>query len=174
MNNKEYFSIGYISKTRGLKGELQLYLEVSNPQDYIELESVLLEIHQKPVPFFVSKISLQKNIAYVYLEDIDHIDKSKPLVGKKVYIRTKDIPENTNDNTPELLRGFTVIDESKGELGEITEIQILPKQYIASLIHQGKEIMFPLHEQFILGIDQKNRVINVDLPEGLVDLYLEQ
>lgn len=174
MNNKEYFSIGYISKTRGLKGELQLYFEVNNPQDYTELESVFLEIHKKPVPFFISKISVQKNLAYIYLEDIDHIDQAKPLVGKAVYISVKDIPENTNDDTPELLKSFLVIDKSKGELGVIKEIQILPKQYIASIDFKGKEILFPLHQEFIKNIDSKNRIIEVDLPEGLVDLYLEQ
>ncbi len=173
MNNKEYFSIGYFSKTRGLKGELQLYFEISNPQDYTEMESVFLEIHHKPVPFFISNLNLQKNVAYIYLEDIEHIDQAKPLVGKKVYIQTKDIPENTNDNTPELLKSYLVIDKLKGELGEIKEIQILPKQYIATIEYQSKEILFPLHEQFILNIDSKKRIIQVDLPEGLIDLYLE-
>ena len=60
MLNSDYFSIGYVSKTRGLKGELQIYLEVDNPQDYKNMESLFLEINQKPVPFFISNV--KKNL----------------------------------------------------------------------------------------------------------------
>lgn len=172
MLNKDYFSIGYISKTKGLKGELQIYLEVENPQDYKNMESLFLEINQKPVPFFISKLLLQKNIMYVYLEDIDHIDKAKGLVGKTAYVLEKNKPANTNEDSHKILIGFQVIDEKQGELGVINAIQELPSQLIANMLFQNKDVLFPLNDQFVTSIDKKNKIIHVDLPDGLIELYL--
>lgn len=172
MLNSEYFSIGYVSKTRGLKGELQIYLEIDNPQDYKNMESLFLEINQKPVPFFVTKLLLQKNIMYVYVEDIDHIDKASVLVGKAVYVLEKNKPQNTNEDSHKQLIGYTVVDEQQGELGVIQSIQELPSQLIANMLYQNKEVLFPLNDQFVTSINKKNKIINVDLPDGLIDLYL--
>ncbi len=172
MLNDDYFSIGYISKTRGLKGELQLYLEVENPQDYKNMESLFLEINQKPVPFFVEKLLINKNIVYIYVEDIDHIDKAKTLVGKAAYVHIKNKPKNTNEDSHKALIGFTVIDEQLGELGVINAIQELPSQLIANMMYQNKEVLFPLNDQFVTSINKKSKIINVDLPEGLLDIYL--
>lgn len=172
MLNSDYFSIGYVSKTRGLKGELQIYLEIENPQDYKNMESLFLEINQKPVPFFIDKLLLQKNIMYVYLEGIDHIDKANSYVGKGAYVLTKNKPKNTNDNSHKSLIGFTVVDEQLGELGQINSIQELPSQLIANMVYQNKEVLFPLNDQFVTSINKKNKIINVDLPDGLIDLYL--
>lgn len=172
MLNEDYFSIGYISKTRGLKGELQLYLEVGNPQDYKNMESLFLEINQKPVPFFISKLLIQKNIVYIYVEDIDHIDKAKSLVGKGAYVHVKNKPKNTNEDSHKSLIGFMVEDEQLGELGIINSIQELPSQLIANITYQNKEVLFPLNDQFVTAIDKKSKTIHVDLPDGLIDIYL--
>ncbi len=172
MLNSDYFSIGYISKTRGLKGELQLYLEVENPQDYKNMESLFLEINQKPVPFFITKLLIQKNIVYIYVEDIDHIDKAQALVGKSAYVLSKNKPKNTNEDSHKVLIGYEVHDQTQGELGVINAIQELPSQLIANVIYQNKEVLFPLNNQFVTSIDKKNKIIHVDLPDGLIDLYL--
>jgi len=72
------------------------------------------------------------------------------------------------------LVGFLVIDEEHGELGDIIEVQEMPQQFIATVeMEDGKQLMFPLSEDLILGIDGDEEVLEVDLPEGLVDLYKE-
>jgi 16S rRNA processing protein RimM len=131
-----------------------------------------LEINQKSVPFFITKLLLQKNIMYVYLEDIDHIDKAKVLVGKTVYVLEKNKPKNTNEDSHKQLIGYTVVDETHGELGVIIAIQELPSQLIANMLYQNKEVLFPLNEQFVTSINKKSKIINVDLPDGLIELYL--
>lgn len=172
MNTEEYYSLGKISKARGLKGEVQIYLEIENPQDYKTMESVFIEINKKLVPFFIEKSIIQKNIAYLYLEGVDHVDVAQKLIGNTVFYPIAKKPENTNDDTPNLLKGYFVKDKTIGDIGTITEIQIFPSQYVASVIYQGKEVLFPLNDSFILKLDSKKQEILVDLPEGLLDIYL--
>lgn len=174
MTIEESFYIGYISKTRGLKGEVQLFFEFED-YDELELDVIFLEVNKKLVPYFVESIKLQKNsTAYATFEDVDHIDKAQPLVRRKMYLPNDKMPERDPDDFRYTdLLGYLVIDEEHGELGEIIEVRELPQQFIATVDMDGKELMFPLSEDLILGIDAQEEIIEVDLPEGLVELYKE-
>jgi 16S rRNA processing protein RimM len=60
MKIEDCFYIGYITKTKGLKGEVQVYFEYEDYEDLI-LDSVFAEINGKLVPYFVAKYKLQNN-----------------------------------------------------------------------------------------------------------------
>ena len=67
METKGYFRIGTILKTKGLKGELNMYVDFEGLEK-IKLDAVFIEITGKLVPYFVSSIKyLQKNAAYLVL-----------------------------------------------------------------------------------------------------------
>lgn len=172
MNINEAFYIGYITKTRGLKGEMQLFFEFDDYAE-LDLDVLFLEVDKKLVPYFIDTIKLQKNrTAYLNFEDIDHVDKAQALVRKKVYLPNDKMPErDPNDFRYTDLVGYLVIDESEGEIGEITAVEEFPQQFIAKVDYSGRELMFPLSNDLILGIDAEEQVIEVQLPEGLVDVY---
>src|SRR5690606_36107879 len=153
MNINEAFYIGYITKTRGLKGEMQLFFEF---EDYKELDFdvLFLEVNQKLVPYFVDSIKIHNNrTAYLNLEDIDHVDKAQPLLKKKAYLPNDKMPERDPDDFRYTdLIGYLVVDENEGELGEIMDVQELPQQFMATVDFQGNELMFPLNTDLIRGI----------------------
>jgi len=175
MTIEESFYIGYISKTRGLKGEVQLFFEFDDYEDLV-LDIIFVEVNKKLVPYFVETVKLHNNsTAYATFEDVDHIDKVQALVRKKMYLPNSKMPERDPDDFRwKDLVGFLVVDEEHGELGEIIDVTEMPQQFIATVeMEEGKQLMFPLSEDLILGIDGEEEVIEVDLPEGLVDLYKE-
>lgn len=174
MNINEAFYIGYITKTRGLKGEMQLFFEFED-YDELDMDVLFLEINKKLVPYFVDSIKLQNNsTAYLNLEDIDHVDKAKELIKKKVYLPKDKMPERDPDDFRYTdLVGYLVVDEEEGEIGQIIDVKEFPQQFIATVDFVGNELMFPLSEDLILGIDEEEQVIEVELPEGLIDLYRE-
>lgn len=173
MLKEESFYIGYITKTKGLKGEVQVFFEF---EDYeaLELDVVFAEMNGKMVPFFVESHKLYPNqTGLFYFDDIDHIDKAQALVKKKLYLPLSKMPEREDDElTYEDLKGFMVSDETHGELGEITAINEYPQHYVATVMYKEKEILIPLNEDMILEIDEESKTLLVDLPEGLLDLYL--
>lgn len=172
MTIEDSFYIGYISKTRGLKGELQLFFEFEDYEE-LEIDVIFVEINKKLVPYFVDTLKLQKNsTAYVTLEDVDHIDKAQDLVRKKVYLPNDKLPERDPDDFRYTdLVGYIVIDEVHGELGEITQVQEMPQQFIATVDMDSTELLFPLTDELILGIDAEEAILEVRLPDGLVELY---
>jgi len=173
MTKEEAFYIGYFTKTKGLKGELQMYFEFDAYED-LDLDVVFADVNGKMVPFFVEKHKLYPNsTGLFYFEDLDHIDKAQALVKKKVYLPLSKMPERDEDDfTYEDLVGFTVTDETHGELGEILEVNEYPQQFVATVLFKEKEILFPLNEDIIIEFDEDEKTLLVDLPEGLLDLYL--
>lgn len=173
MNLADSFYIGYITKTKGLKGEVQVFFEYPEPEE-LDLETLFLEFNGKLVPYFTTEIALQANqTANIYLEDVDVIEKAQTLVRKKIYLPNTKKPERAlGEFLISDLKGFMVLDATHGELGSITDIHEYPQQFVASVIYQDREILFPLSEDLIIEIDQNKNTLYVNLPDGLVDLYL--
>ena len=174
MPTEDYFQIGTVTKTRGLKGELQVFVAYDEPEK-LKFTSLFIELGGKLVPYFVSFFKLpQKNVAYVLLEDVDTIEKAALLVKKNVFLSNKNKPKKKkNEFGLKDLLNFIAIDENEGELGEIIEIHEYPQQFIATVSYKNQEVLFPLNENIIKQIDVVKGVVIVDLPEGLLDVYLE-
>ncbi len=174
MTTDDSFRLGSISKTRGLKGELQVFITFEEPEK-LKFNSLFIEIAGKLVPYFVTLFKLpQKNIAYLQLEDVDTIEKAVLLVKKAIYLPNKIKPKKKKSDfgLKDLLH-FIAMDVNEGELGEIIEIHEFPQQLIATVSYKNQEVLFPLNESIIKSIDVVKGVVMVDLPEGLLDVYLE-
>lgn len=173
MTLEESFYIGYITKTKGLKGEVQVYFEFEDYED-LELDAVFIEINKKLIPFFAASYKLHSNsTGYFYFEDIDVIEKAEKLVKKKLYLPLSKKPERADDEFYYTdLKGYIAHDEKLGELGEIIEVHEYPQQFIAVVSYKFREIMFPLNDDMIVTIDEDESNIHLRLPDGLLDVYL--
>ncbi|MEZ2335900.1 ribosome maturation factor RimM [Mucilaginibacter sp. RCC_168] len=175
MKTEDCFRVGSILKTKGLKGEMQIYVDFDS-LDAIKFDALFVDIAGKLIPYFVTSIKyLQKNNAYLYLEDVDAIEKAALLVKKDIYLPNKLKPKKKKaEFTLNDVKGFIAVDETHGELGEILEVQEYPQQLIAIVQYKNKEVMFPLNIDIIKGIDVEGGEIYVDLPVGLLDVYLSE
>lgn len=175
MKIDDCFYIGYITKTKGLKGEVQLYFEF---KDYEELafDCLFLEVQGKLVPYFVSSVKLRSNqTGYFSFDDVDSIEKAEKLLRKNAYLPNSLKPERQDDEFYYTdLKGFIAIDQTHGELGEIIEVHEYPQQYIAVVSYKFREIMFPLNDDIIQSIDEEEGTVEVALPEGLIDIYTNE
>lgn len=175
MKIEDCFYIGYITKTKGLKGEVQVFFEYDEPGN-LDLSSVFIEINGKLVPFFTTSYKLNTNqTGYFYFDDIDVIEKAEKIIRKKMYLPNTKLPVRDEDDEFVItdLKGFIAFDELAGELGEIIEIHEYPQQFIAVVPYKFREIMFPLNDDIITEIDEEAGTVKVKLPDGLIDVYLE-
>jgi len=174
MTSEDCFRVGSILKTKGLKGELHLFIDFEGLEN-IKFSTLFIESSGKLVPYFVSSLKyLQKNAAYLILEDVDTIEKASLLTKKDIYLPNKFRPKKKKDDfTLKDLEGFTAIDVDEGELGVIVSVQEYPHQIIAAVNYKNCEVLFPLNEEIIESIDVVKEILLVNLPEGLLDIYLE-
>ena len=163
---------GFIVKPSGFAGEVVFAAETFDAESFQDFNFLFLVIEGLPVPFRVTGSKMKSGNLIVKLEDIDTEEAAKSLNGCEAYV--EELPEAEEVGVPSFsdLEGFTVIDRTAGNLGAILEVEELPMQFIARCNHQGHEIVFPLNETIVIGIDTERREIHVDLPDGLIDVYM--
>lgn len=174
MQKEQCFELGAIQKAKGLAGELVLFLDVDDPSHYEALDIILIENKAQLIPHFITQIRIQGERAYIFLEGIDHVDKTSEFVGSKVYLPLERLPKLPEGEfyLHEII-GYTLIDQNKGELGTVENIYE-SHQDLLVFYHQGKEILVPIAEGIVLHANHNKKELHVNLPEGLIDIYLEE
>ncbi|MBB6327052.1 16S rRNA processing protein RimM [Algoriphagus iocasae] len=175
MNKEQCFQLGYVAKVHGLRGEVVVVLDVDHPEDYEDLEHLFLEQKSRLVPFFLEHFVLQPgNKALAKFEDYDSLDQVESLVGTEVYLPLTELPELEEDQYyfHELI-GFEVFDEAKGLIGTVQIVYDLETQDLLGVTHQGKEVLIPIQDGIIQKVDKAAKKVFCQLPEGLLEIYLE-
>ena len=87
------------------------------------------------------------------------------LMGEEIWLKRSDIQEEEDGLlTWQDLVGFTIEDDENGTVGTIEAIDESTINTLATL-SDGR--MVPLHEDFILEIDEEQRVLHVHFPFSL-------
>jgi 16S rRNA processing protein RimM len=170
----ELHELGYFTKLHGYKGELTAYLDTEVLNDYQEVESIFVEVKGQIIPYFVETLSSKTNkTVKVKLEGVDTEDQAKSLVKAKIFILKEDLSE-TDETRLELrsILGYEVTDHLKGNIGTVNQILELAGNPQLEIDFNGKMILLPLHEDFIKKIDNEGKKVEVEAPEGLIDLFL--
>ncbi len=172
MNVEDYFVLGYVSKTIGLKGEIGVKIQKGEP---IPTAILILKINNQLQSFPINKTSPRSNgITAIQLKDIKTIEKAEELIGSEIYHPfDKASPETIGtDFYTAQIKGYILHDTVHGELGSVDDVLQFPQQRIFQVKKGFKEILIPAVADFIIKIDHTSRTIYVKTPEGLVDLYL--
>jgi 16S rRNA processing protein RimM len=174
MAKQEYFELGSLSKPHGIKGAFHLYLDVDDPYEYEGLTSVFVQIGNDLVPYFIEDIQVKTNLNLISLEGIKDIDSAKELVGCKLFLPLSFLPKLKDDQYyyHEVV-GYHVVDVNLGTLGEVKEIYSTGAQDVIVMNYKFKEVLIPLTDEIVPKVDKKNHIVQTNLPEGLLEVYLE-
>jgi 16S rRNA processing protein RimM len=177
MNKKELFNFGYILKTNGFKGHVVIMMDVDSTEKYKKLDSIILEsVDNLLTSYKIIQYELNKNkTSTVLLEGIDSFDKAQPLLKNKVYLPLSFLPPlDARSFYFHEIPGFTVIDKTCGDIGIAECIIESAQQNILQVKKEKTEILIPLKNEFIISIDRTKRILNIDAPEGLIEMYLDR
>jgi len=169
------FFLGKIVRKYSFKGELLIKLDTDEPELYNELDSVFIMVRNNLIPFFIESSQLHKsNLLRVKFEDVNTEEDADALIKSELYLPLEFLPklEGNKFYFHEII-GFTVEDSNFGKVGIITGINDSTAQALFEIDKDGKEILIPMNDEFIKELDRAKKVIHVETPEGLIDLYLE-
>ena len=174
MNKADCFHLGYVAKLHGFKGEVSLFLDVTNPDDYETLDAVFIEINGQLSPFFVESFKLKnKGFAAVKFEGVNSEKDARILLRKNLFLPAQILPKLSGKNFYDHeVVGFTVMEESYGEVGKIESVIDLQVNPLLQIMNGTKEVLIPLVEGVVQNVDRKKKVMTVKAPAGLIELYL--
>lgn len=174
MNKENCFQLGKITKTHGLKGEMQIWLDVDVPQDYEDLDSVMLDIKGELIPYLIDNIQIRGTKSIVKFEDIDTIEAAQKLVGSDLYLPLEVLPDLKDDQFYyHEITDFQVVDAIKGKLGIVTAVYTSHQQDLIAMDYQGVEVLIPINDDIVTSINRDKKELYTNLPDGLIDVYLE-
>ena len=174
MRKEDCFYLGKIVTKYSFKGEVVIKLDTDEPELYKEMESVYVNLGNNLVPFFIEKSSLHKgNQLRVQFEDVYSEEDADAILKAEIYLPLDLLPKLSGDKFyyHEVI-GFTVVDTNFGEVGTIVHINDKAAQPLFEIDRKGKEIFIPMIDDFIKKVDREHNTIEVETPEGLIELYL--
>lgn len=174
MRKDDCFYLGKIAKKFSFKGEVLIYLDTDEPEMYEEMESVFVELNKNLVPFFIVHSQLHKNaFLKVRFEDVDTEEAADAIMGCEVYLPLSMLPklEGNKFYFHEVI-GFEIEDKRLGVFGKIVAINDSSAQPLFEVLNGEAELLIPMIDQFLVKIDRANKKVIMDLPEGLVEMYL--
>lgn len=174
MKKEDCFYLGKIVRKYSFNGELLIKLDTDEPELYENLDAMFIDVRGTFIPFFIEHSQLHKSdLLRVQFEDVVTEADADALIKSDVYLPLELLPklEGNKFYFHEVI-GFTIEDKHYGKVGIIKAINDTTAQALFEVDHDGKEILIPMNDEFIVNVDRKTKTILVDTPEGLIDLYL--
>jgi len=169
----EYFKIGKLVAVHGLKGELLLKHTLGKKTSLKGLQAIFIEEKKNSfIPWFLESIKIKSGEEiFMRLEGVNTREAAMKLVQKEIWIPETDFKKFSAKTSPGNLLGYIIFNEEKA-LGEILEVIEQSHQLLCRLEINSKEVLIPLNEDTLQKIDHKKKQVNVNLPDGLLEIYL--
>ena len=173
----EHLIVGTVQKPHGIKGELFIRLETDRPEAVFAPGRVLILGDEKGA---LSEASLTVERARAFKGGM--LVKAAGLVGRTQELeelrgRTLLIPRDQAAPPAEDevfyhdLLGMKVVTAAEGEVGTIGEVYDAPAGPMLSVRREGaKELLIPFVREMIRRVDAAEKVLELDLPAGLLEL----
>jgi 16S rRNA processing protein RimM len=165
-----FTAIGRIARTHGLKGEVSVVIDHDASLDAL-LGLELWVVPPPPSRRSMRLVSVRPGPKgpLCLFDGIDSIDDARVLTGRQLLARTEDLPESHDRDEDADLVGFLVIDEERGPVGSVTETIITGANDVWVIDGPLGQVLIPVIEDVVIGIDDDERTIDVRLLPGLVD-----
>ena len=171
MAKRQKILLGRIIKIHGYQGGVILRTDKSFSGPIPGKGWVFIEYEGKPVPFLIRESEeARPGMLKFWFDGYESAEMINIVTGSNLFVFTEDngirIPEGPGD-----LEGFRLFDAKDNYIGTIEEVMENPGQIVLRVISDdGGEILVPLHEDLIVETDHANKILTMDLPEGLTDL----
>ena len=165
----ETVEIGRTGKPHGIRGELSLHIDELYESDLLRADAIL--IGDPPIPYFVRDFRVGGKLT-VFLEGFDTREAVVLLSNKPLLLPSDQVSVEAEEaDTPwDAVIGYRIEAPGYPSLGPIEAIVDLPSHYLAELTHNERTVYIPLHADLVVNVRETDTVLEMDLPEGLLDL----
>lgn len=167
---KEYFEIGQIVNTNGLKGVVKIKPFTDDITKFEKIKDLYIVKNKELLSFKIEYVRYNKNMVLLKLKGIDSIEEAEKY--RNCFVK---IERDENEKLPENI--YYVEDLLKCEvfteegilLGKMQDVfQTGSNDVYVVKDKEGKEILLPAIQDVIKNVDIKNKKITVKLLKGLI------
>lgn len=155
--------IAQVLKSNGRDGELLVGFVGIAPEDIDLKEPVFIERDGLPVPFFFESLTPRGvSRALVRLIGVKNLTDADELAGADI------LSDSYEEEDGEGFLGWTVLDGDGTTVGTASDYEDIPGN-LCLWVDTGKgQVLLPLHEDLVLAVDPRRRILTLQIPEGLI------
>lgn len=167
---EEYFEIGQIVNTSGLKGVIKVKPFTDDITKFNNFKTIYISIKKELKEFKIEQVRFSKNMVFLKLEGIDTIEEAENY--RNLYLKVKrDKDEKLEEGSYYIVDiiGCKVYTDTQEELGKVDNVFSTGSNDVYVVKDElGKQILLPAIKEVIKNIDIENKTITVHLLEGLI------
>ena len=176
LTHADVTNIGHILKPHGIKGEVVAVTD----SDLAALSCVLIEMEGLLTPFFIEGLRQRGGESWlVKIDGIGSEQQAKTLCGNTLYALNDELGDDSDDDDDEGddgmyaedFIGYSVADTEAGQVGVIEDVDDSTDNVLFIVRTPSGDIVYiPVAEEFIVDFDDENKTLNLNLPQGLLEL----
>ncbi len=165
MSIEANFPLGFVKKSRGLKGELLISLISANIEFERRIGTVWLGDNANHLHSWnVEYLHIRGSSAFLKLNDVNSREEADYLKGINIFIPDSWI---TYDSPVQFI-GYQVYSEPDHEyIGEVKDVDNSDPQKRLIVKTESGEVIIPLVDEFVRLIDTRGKQIQVILLDGM-------
>jgi 16S rRNA processing protein RimM len=166
--------VGRIGRPQGIKGEVTVQVRTDDPDLRFAEGALLLTDPVERGPLTVAASRWQNGRLVVAFEGVPDRNAAELLRETLLQVdaRTLPPPEDEDEFHDHVLRGMSAVLVSGPRLGEVVDVLHLPHGdvLVVRRTGTGEEVLVPFVKAMVPVVDVAARRLEVDPPEGLLDL----
>ena len=172
MKLDDFYYLGKITKKFSFRGEVIIFLDTDSPEFYYNIKKLFLKINNVFTPFDVTSVKPNKtNRIRVKINGIDSENDTEKLINKEIYLPIESLPKtDKNSFYYHEIIDYAVVGKDNKKVGNITGVNDQSPQHLFQINALGKKTLIPINDKLIIKVDKKNKIIKMDLPDGILDI----
>ena len=161
----KYLEVGKIVTTHGIRGEVKIQVITDNLSRF-EKGSILY-VGEAKEQIIVDNYRVQKNMVLLSFNGITNINDVLKYVNQMLYVDIDEVRDEDEIYYDDLIDCIVLVDEQV--IGVVTDVIEVPQGEILQIKKQnGKNVLVPFVDEFIVNVDIENKKIVIDPIEGLI------
>lgn len=167
---EDFFRVGAIANTHGIKGEVKVFPTTDDPKRFDFLKQVFLDTGEEKIELEVERVRYFKNLVIVKFKGIDNINEIEKYKGKDLLVtRENAVPLEEGEYYLADIMDAMVYTEDGSLFGTLKDVLETGANLVYVVEHEGKEVLLPVIASCVKSVDVKEKKIVVHLLKGLLD-----
>jgi len=171
----EYFTIGKIVNTQGIKGHIRVVPQTDDIKRFELLKSIEVFFEGKPESktYDIEEVSYHKSFVILKLKGISDMTAAEKLKGYIIKItREAALPLKEDEYYISDLYGMSVITDDGEKIGEIDDIIFTGANDVYVVKAEGqKDVLIPAVKKYILSVNVSENVMVIHNSQFIIDNY---
>jgi 16S rRNA processing protein RimM len=163
--------VGRVGKPHGVRGEVTVEALTDVPDRFAVGQSLLLNLRDRIGRSVEVVASRPHGAAWVVkLQGCEDRDQAADLRGALLEVALDDVPPPPEGSWYHYqLIGCRCVDREAGNLGRVVEVVEDGGGWILEIEDNGRRLLLPLVEAYLLRVDVANGLIETDVPRELIE-----